>query len=74
MYQILSNSADLCLQAIAEDRDGIREVFGDDLREGDSLCVVTSDQSIVILQVTRAPIGKYFEGGIEFTQELYQTS
>jgi hypothetical protein len=74
MYQITRKSADLCLTSISEDRDGIREVMGDDLREGDSICVVTTDQNIVILQVTRAPIGKYFEGGIEFTKELYQTS
>ena len=74
MHQLIASTIDVCLRSVEADRDGIRSVFGEDLREGDSLCIKTADQNIAILKVTREPIGNYFEGGIEFSQELYRIS
>lgn len=74
LHLLFQGTTQKCHQSEDSDTDGIDEVFGDDLSEGDSLCVITDEGNMALLKVTRAVTGKYFEGGIEFSQELYSSS
>jgi len=74
LHLLFQGTTQRCNQSEDSDPNGIDEVFADDLSEGDSLCVITDEGNVALLKVTRAVTGKYFEGGIEFAQELYSSS